>query len=450
MADFKDVFGKGGAVGEQLLVWGVLQQLLGALLAPALEEVTRAVNLASQTTPLSPADLADMVVRNIVALADGIDYAKQSGVAPSDFQRMVHNAGDAPAPQELVTALRRKVIPESGRGPSSLSFEQGIAEGRLLDKWTGVIKALGVVPLPVADAVDAVVEGQISFDEGQAAAFKNGVEAADFQILVNTRGNPPSPTELNLLHKRGLIPLEGTGPDVTSVQQGVFEGATKDKWWRLLAALSDYVPPPRTVTAMVRSGAMTDDEALKWYQYSGLTPDLAAAYLSDAHHQKTATSRDLAKGDVLALYGERVISADQATQMLALLGYSAEDAAFEEQLVDFRVVRAQVDGAIAKIKALYVARKIDQAAAVGALDALGLQPTQRDQLVSIWDIERQQNVKVLTQAEIAAAFHYQIIDQTTAIGELVNIGYTPYDAWVILSIREHSPQPNQPAQGPAA
>jgi hypothetical protein len=442
-ADLGKLFGKGG-IGEQLLVFGLLQELLAAALAPELELLTRAVNETLQATPLPPADLADMVVRNIVSLADATAYAKQSGTSPSDFQRMVHGAGAPPSPQELIQALRRGVIPHDGVGPDQISFQQGIAESRLYNKWRPVLEALGNVPLPVADAVDAVVEGQISHDQGAHFAYLGGVSAEDFQILVNTRGNPPSPVELVEMFKRGLIPLEGTGPDKTTVQQGIFEGATKDKWWELIAQLGDYLPPPRTVTALVREGAVTDAEALVLFQKSGLSQELATAYLHSAHHQKLAGAKELAKADVDTLYHDQLIDAAQADAMYGVLGFTADESAFLRAVQDVKRAIAALNGAISRIHTLYVSHKVDKGRASAALDALGVPPAQRDQLLFDWDIERSNNVKVLTSADIASAYFYGIIDQDTAIGELVADGWNERDAWILLSVRKHSPQPNPP------
>jgi hypothetical protein len=442
-ADLGKLFGKGG-IGEQLLVFGLLQALLSAGLAPELQMLTRAVNEVLQATPLAPELLADLVVRNIVSLADATAYAKQSGTSPSDFLRMVHGAGAPPSPQELIQALRRGVIPHDGVGPDSISFQQGIAESRLYNKWRGVLEELGNVPLPVADAVDAVVEGQISHDQGAHFAYLGGVSAEDFQILVNTRGNPPSPTELVEMLKRGLIPLEGTGPDRTTVQQGIFEGATKDKWWELIAQLGDYLPPPRTVTALVREGAVTDAQALSLFQKSGLSQELAAAYLHSAHHQKLASTKELAKADVDTLYHDQLIDAAQADAMYGALGFTADESAFLRAVQDVKRSVAALNGAISRIRTLYVAHKIDRGRASAAMDALGVPPAQRDQLMFDWDVERSNNVKVLTAPDIASAYFYGIIDQDTAIGELVADGWNERDAWILLSVRKHAPQPNPP------
>lgn len=435
---------KGGAVAEQLLVWGVLNQLLGTVLQPPLQYLQRGVNSQMQAQPLSPADLADMVNRNIVGQGDAESYAKQSGVAPSDFARLVEQAGDGISPTDAVLALRRGLIPRDGRGPDVLSLEQAVAESRIRDKWVKVVEGLGAQPLPVADAVDAVVESQISADEGAAWAQKSGVDQDVFTILYNTRGNPPSPTELLELHRRGLIPLSGTGPDATSVQQGIFEGATKNKWWSLLAALGDYVVPPRTVTAMVRAGSLTDEQALAEFKKSGLSQELAQAYLEDAHHQRLQATKDLAKGIVDQLYHDQVVSQDQATQMYEALGYSASEVPFLLAVQDLRRSVTAQQQAISRIHAQYVNHKVDKTTASNALDAVKVPSAQRDQLFADWDVELEVNVKVLTPTEIGDALKYGILDQAQATAQLIQDGYDQVGAYILLSVINHGPLPNPP------
>lgn len=446
MTDLGGVFGQGKEAAAQLFIWQVMGQIVSTLMGPLMNELERAINLESQTVPLTPAQLADMTVRNFIDLAGATNYAQQSGVAPSDFQRMVFAAGDAPGPEQLVTMLRRQIIPATGTGGDAVSFEQGIAEGRLLDKWAAPIQALGDVPIGVADAVDAVVEGQLSQDDGAAQAFKNGVSADNFQILINTRGNPPSVSELLELNRRGLIPLEGVGPTETTVQQGIYEGATKDKWWQLVAQLGQYVPPPRTVTAMVRAGSISDAQALQWWQWAGMTSETAQAFLADAHKPSSSASHTITASEISQLFSDQLISQTQAESMLTTLGYSAIDAAGIMQLAAYNVSKSQLNSAIGRVRSLYIARKIDGPTAQAALNDLHVAPAQVTALMDTWQVEQSASIKVLSESQVASALYYGVIDQATAQAQLQAQGYDAHDAWVLLSVRNHSALPDEPAQ----
>lgn len=435
-AELGKLFGEGSAA-RQLLVWQVLAQAIGAILAPELELLTREGNKVLPASPLTPAELADMVVRNILPHAAAASYATESGTSTDDFARMVQSAGSPPSPQELIAALRRGVIEHDGTGPDSTSFVQGIAEGRTYNKWRPVYEALADVPIGVADAVDAVVEGQISFDEGAHIAFLNGVSADNFKILYDTRGNPPAPGELLTLWKRGIIPLNGTGPDVISVEQGISEGATKNKWFKALTELAAYIIPPRSVVTMVRDGAMSDDDALVELAKSGLDAKQAAAYVAEGHHQKTATTRQLTVSTIVALYQDRLVDKAAAVQMLEAIRYSAEDAAFELDIADFKALEAKVRQAISKVHSLYVAHHITSEVASQTLSGLNVPQAGVNEMLEIWGLERDANVQQLTAGEIADAVYYQIIDLTTGVQRLVDLGWTQQDAQIRLYIRLH-------------
>lgn len=445
-ADLGKLFGRNG-VGEQLLVFGLLQQLLAAVLAPELEMLTRGVNEVLQATPLSPAELADMVNRAIVSEGDASAYAKQSGVSPSDFARLVEAAGEAPAVGDLVEALRRDIIPEHGSGPDAVSFEQGIKETRVRNKWTAMLRQLGVKQPSPGDALDALLQGQLPEDRARELYALFGGDPEHFTWLFDTRGQGPTPTEAAEMANRGVIPWEGQGPDVTSFEQAFLEGPDRNKWLPAWRAIATALPPARTTTALLRNGTIDDATAADWFRRTGLSPDAAQAYVEDAHHVKAQSARELAKGDILQLYRDQMISAEQATAWLRQWGLAPDQVALELAAQDQRRAIQAVDQVVSRLHTLYVNRKIGKDDVTQAFGQIGLPAPQQDQLLANWDVERGANVKVLSAAEVASAFFYQVIDQSEATAELVGQGYTPRDAWILLSVRVHKPLPNPPAPG---
>jgi hypothetical protein len=69
--------------------------------------------------------------------------------------------------------------------------------------------------------------------------------------------------------------------------------------------------------------------------------------------------------------------------------------------------------------------------------------------MATWQLENSINVKTLTQSEITDAWKEGIMTEDEALTELGNIGYTPYDAWVLLSLKAKAALPGKPAPGPA-
>jgi len=442
--DFGKLFTKGG-IAEQLIVWGVVNQALAAVLGPEFTFLQRGVNGLMQATPLTPAELADMVVRHIVSNKAAENYAKQSGIAPSDFQRMVQNAGEGLAPGDLAEAVRRGFIEETGTGPDSTSFEQGLAESHTRDKWGPTIRKLAVREPTPADVLDAALTGQLTQEQAQALYVRFGGDLEFYDWLFRTRGSAPTPLELTQMALRGIIPWEGEDPTVASFHQGFLQVPWRDVWEEPYRRLSEYRPPPRTVTAMVRAGSLTDDQGLAILEQSGLSAELAAAYIADAHIQKTQSQRDLTVSEVIQLYKDRLIDKGEAGQLLGLLRYSAESIAFMLDLADFQALQAKVRTAVAKVHSLYVAHKIDAAAAGTTLDGLGVPASGKAEMLQVWNLEREANVQQLSAAEIADAVYYQIIDTPTGVQRLVDLGWDREDALIRIYIRLHGIPPGPPA-----
>ena len=433
-------------IGTQLLLWSVLGQIVGAVMGPITEEISQQLYKALNNTPLSPADAAEAVLKGWMDQPTGAAEAVLSGVNSSRFQILTDITGEPPGIEQMMEAARRGIIPWTS-GPGSVSVQTAVLQSRLRPEWFPVLQALQWLPVPVADAVNAVVRGQITPAQGYQIAQINGVQPADFDILVNTAGRPPAPGELITLYRRGLIPLAGTGPQALTVQQGIYEGDLKDKWWSLLSQLSDYLPPPRTIAALTRSGALSSSQADTLYQQQGLSPQLAAVYAASASSGKVSKQKQLAESQVVKMYEDRIITGAEANAFLAALGYDATETALILELADMNRALSAVQRAIARVGTQFVSRKIGPATARNDLGALGLDSAHIDQLLQTWSTERGETVKLLTEAQVVDAWFLNVLDQGQAETALELLGYTPFDAWVLLSIKNAGPLPNPPAVG---
>jgi hypothetical protein len=386
---------------------------------------------------LSPADAALAVVRNIMPLADGLAVAAANGLSAADFNILVMNQGEPLALEEMLLLYRWGKMDKA-------TLEQGIRESDVRDAWIPYAEMLGIVPPSGAEVVNAVIRGQISDAEGQERWHIAGGDPTWYETAVTSSANPPSPTELAQMVHRGLIPWEGVGPDVTSFQQGIYEGDTKDKWEPLLRANAVYYPPPREIATLVKEGGMTQDQAMKLWQEAGLTADLAHQYWLAAHYNKTSTVHQLAQGEIVALYTDKAIDHADALKMLESVNWTPGDAEWLLDIADLKTARAALESAISKIRGLYIAWKISATTAKAALAALDVPATQAGQLTDTWNLERGANIKVLTAAEITDAWYYQLIAPADAQQLLEQIGYTPYDAWLLLNIKNKGPIADYP------
>jgi hypothetical protein len=492
MAGLGDLFSE-GSIGEQIFVWGVLNQVITALGAPFFELLQQEVSEAFPETlrdpgtlaslvargwidehsasvearksglqpgkfsdlvkaakvQLAPADLAQLVVRNFIGRDEAAKIAARSGVDAADLDQLVRISADAPSPGDLAVALRRGLIPADGTGPDSTSFRQGILEGRLGDKWIDMMRALSVQWPSPTDAQQAELVGLLDHQQALALYEKLGGDPQfyDWQFFIH--GSAPTPTELNQLVNRGIIPDDSGDPHKPGFVQGFLQGPWRNEWMDPYRKLRTYVIPPRSVTAMIHSGSLTDAQAAAEFAKSGLTPEQAAAMIADAHSTAAQADKQLTQSSVIALYESRIIAHTDADQLLQALGYSADNAGYLLALADLRRANSEVTTAVSRVRTLYVGHKINSATASATLSALQVPADQIGDIVSIWSLEAAVNVKTLTESQIIAAWSAGVIDVAEARAELVGAGYTPRDAWILLSTKNGAPLPDEPTAGPA-
>lgn len=440
----------GSSFISQIFLYQVVGQVVSALLGPYMTQAGYDVNRANPLIMPSPPDLAQMVVKNILTEDQAAQVAAAYGEDAEKFHWRVLDTGEPPGLQQVLEWWRRGFLPWDGVGPGEPSVENAIRTSRTYTYWTPVIQRAQFLPITVADAVNAWVRGQISPDEAKRYIYENGLLENEAQILFDTTGRPPAPMQLATLVRRGLIPVHGSGPGVTSFQQGIIEGDLKDKWEPQFEGLIEAIPGIFEIRQAQISGGMTAQMAAKYYAMQGLPPDITAAMVEAGTGAKLAGSKKLAQGTIMSLYADKVLSRDQAAEFLVQLGYDEPEADFVIDVQDYKEAAASVSSAISKTRTGYLARKLDLTQARQILDALGVPADRAQQLLAIWEDELGATVRILTPGQIVDAVYYGVSTTEWAMQQLEGLGYTPGDAWVLISVRLHGPAPDPPPDAPPA
>ena len=472
---FDSLLGEGSA-GRQLLVYGVGYEVARALLGPMFTEIEYQINNNSPIIELSPAELAELVVRGVIANEpDAAARAQKYGLSADKFDQMVRLAGEPPGLVQVLEWWRRGYLPwDQGIGAPSVA--EAIRTSRIYSYWTDTIQKAQFQPPSPADAINAVLRNQVTLEEGISMAYFAGLgvtalavpagsdtaqTATAFQVLLDTAGRPPAPGELGVAANRGVIPWGNLDPATKvpnageiSFAQGIYEGDTKDKWLPIYADLARYEPPPRTVVALLRSGAISVADATTYLEHAGVSPALAAQYVVEATTAKTTKQKELSEQRVVTLFTDKLIDLPTATADLELLGYNAAEAeqiltsaVAENTLSDFR-------GAISRIRGYYIAHRVTDVQASDALAALGVTADKVATYLAQWRIDQEANIKVLSETQIVTAWFYNnfssvpATNEAIAMGKLQQIGYSAYDAWVLLSNRNKGPLGSPPPDVP--
>lgn len=432
----------GSAGVQSFFVWSILSQLVSNGLTPVLtaeqQIAWKAAVKAGLESELDPASLINAVIRGYLSPAEAADAAAAWGIGANHFQTLVDSAGNPPGVSDLLTLLRRGVIPEKGSGPESISYEQGVREGQTKNKWIEPLKALQVLQPSPESMLEALLEGQLERPQALEFYRKLGGDPDYFEILFNTRGSAPTPLEAAAMARRGIIPWSGRGPGVVSFEQAFLEGPWRNKWLEPYKGISEYLPPPRTVTALLRAGSIDEPTALKLFEEQGLRPELAQAYITDAKRERSTATRELARTTILSLYEEGRFTREQAKAELVKRGEPADVAEYEIEEAEWRRIKTLDDHAISRIHTLYVSHKVDKATAGGDLAAIKLGKDQVDAMFAVWDVERAANVRQLTPAQILDLLLLGVAE-ADVFAMLVNEGYSEQDAFYLISIKLKRP-----------
>lgn len=456
MPGLGEVFGR-GSVAEQFLIYGVLQQLLGPLMNPLLVELQKDVWSKFPNAPADPGVVAQAFARRLITAAEAHDKGHDSGIPDGDMDLAARAATSGADMSLAAEALRRGLIGLGSDDPDQVSFKGMLTDAGVRPEWHDVLAKLATQIPTTAEVMNAWLEGQIDEGEARKRYLAAGGDPTWFQTSYNANGQAPTPVQALEMLNRGLIGQDGTGPESTSYHQAFLEGPWRNKWLAPFLGLREYLPPPRTVTAMVKEGTLSTGEAATLLAKQGLAPDMVTRYLQAGKATTASHEKHLAKGDVLAMYHDKLLTRAEATGDLVKLGYTAHDAAELVALQDVRMVAAQTTAAVTRVRTLYLAGKLTKAQAQQTLGQLGVTGGQVGDVVAVWDLEASRHVKSLTAAEVVSAWYYQLITQDDAVARLVTLGFDKADAFLILAVRNKGPlagqapgQPGGPLPGAKA
>lgn len=443
MAGFGDIF-KEGSTAEQFLIWGVLQQVLQPLLLPFTAELQKLVLSATPVIPMSPTDAAAATARGFIDKGTGQDKANDSGIGSHDFDILTNLAQHAPDLSVVFELYRRGIIGQGNPHPGEVSVRGALTDAGIPADWHGAVTQLATAVPDQSQVLTAWLTGQIPAGEARQLLEQAGMDPKWVQTAYNAEGQAPTPTQLLELWNRGIIPEGGTGAGAVSYEQGFLEGPWRNKWLAAFKALREYLPPPRTITAMFHAGQLSHAKAAELLDKQGLDPELVQAYLAKSSKTVHPTEHLLTKTELTQAYADGLMSRADATKALEALHYTPHDAALVLELIDVRVKTSQLNSGVTRVRSLYEQGKLTDAQARSLLHDLGLATAQAAAVVQTWSLTQAHKTRALTPAQIESAWYYELIDTGSALSLLQAAGYDDFDAWVALSVRNKGPLKDVP------
>jgi len=375
--------------------------------------------LSLRTVDITPENAAAMWNRDIVSIEEGRRVAQRWGLSPRDFDRLTLLGGEPPSPMELLMAWRRGVLDEG-------DVDRGLVQGPLRKEWIPAIKALQWEPLSPGEAADSVNQGHLGLEAATREARLSGVRPEHFSLMIENAGLPPGIEFADEAYNRGLI----TDAQWTAM---FLESRIKNRYIPLMKSMRTRLIPQETIRMLFREGVYTLEQAIDGMRGHGFSPTDARALMELEVARRNEGTKDLTRAQVVDLFEDDIIDGSEARQMLSTQGYSPEEVEWQILIAEVTKMRRFVNAAITRIRNAYVGGHIDEEEVNGRLSDLGLSAMRSNDLVAIWDIERETITAQLTPTQILAAAKKDIIDWNDAYQRLTRRGYDPLDAWILVT-----------------
>lgn len=363
--------------------------------------------------PLAPGDAADAVVRGVWNADRAEHEAAMTGINAERLETIVKITGNPPGLAELMEALRRGIIDKE-------RFEHGVRQSRYKDEWTDVIEALRFSPMSIADAVNAVVQSHITYDDGKAIATQDGLLPEHFETLVRVHGRPPGLGQLDEAYNRQYI-------SDAEWEQGVKESDVKNKYIDPLRQMRRAIPPPRTIPTLLKHGVIDFPRAVRLLLDHGYIQEDAVALAESALYEKHQTEKDFTMSQVVAMFEDRAITEDDAKRHLSDLGYDATEVGLIIANAEIRHHARYTTALLQRFHTLYVGYRIAESELAAGMDSIQIPTDQKTELLRLWGLERQANAPDYTLSQLQHLLRIQYITPDEFTTAVLNRGWLPTD-----------------------
>ena len=390
------------------------------LVKGGMSESSARLLLTVAKVPLTPEQAAQAWARNLVSDSLVHMASRAAGLTNEDGDVLMGLAGEPPPTEALITAWRRGIITEA-------DFDRGIVQGPIRNEWIPTVKSLFEQPLAPEEAASAVTQGHLSYEAALAKARLSGVTPEDFAVIVDNAGLPPGVQFALDAMNRGIITRE----QFTAM---FLESRIKNKYIDLMLAMSQQLIPAETVRIAYRLGTYPKEKALETLGAHGYSTTDAEALLALEDVRAREGTKDLTRAQVLALFSDDIISEDEASNMLLELGFDSVEVELMVTMTQGDKVRRFVNALITRVRNAFVQGTMDETEAIGTLTQAGVRQGQIDQLLSLWELEKQSLTAQLTPAQIVSAVKKGLMPREEGKDRLVARGYTPGDADILISL----------------
>jgi hypothetical protein len=376
---------------------------------------------------LSPAELANARQQGFLSAQQAQDEAALQGITQQRADLQYELAGLPPGIETALELLRRGIIDDP-------TFVQIVREGHTKTKYTQDLLALKDRVLGATTWATLYLKGHITKQQMYDGGAAVGESPANMDLLYLSMGRPAAPGQLWTAAARGIDGPLGRPMDFAQFQTAIAESDIRPEYGPMLWAIRYLYPSLFQLTRLVEGGTIDVQTGADWATKARYAPEVVQA-LTQAWQRGSGTNKKgLTKADLATEYEAGLITTTEYVQGLEQIGYSTADAQQLAEVSDARRVRTARQQLIGRARLNYVGWKIPRTEAQSGLAAAGLAVPEQDELLKLWDAERQINIHSLTEAQVVKAYGDNLMDQPTAAARLAALGLTQSDIAIRLNL----------------
>ena len=374
---------------------------------------------------LAPAELANARQQGYIDQQRQHDEAALQGIDAERAEIQYEMVGLPPGVETALEMLRRGIIDDA-------TFAQIVREGHTKTKYTDELLQLQDRVLSPSTYATLHLKGWIDQAAMHAGGALSGETAANMDLLYESMGRPAAPGQLWSAWARGVDGPAGRPMDKTQFDKAIAESDIRPEYADLLWGIRYLYPPLFQIGRLVQAGDIDAATATDWAQKNRYAPEVIAALQKAWTRGTGTTKKGLTKADLTAEYEGLFITRTEYVDGLKELGYSDTDARALARVSDARRRRTARNQLVNRAHTRYVSWRIDKPTAQRALATAQLDPTLADELVQLWDVEREINMAELTPAQLKRAYRKALLTRDEATIELEARGYAAGDVATLL------------------
>lgn len=469
------------AVAKALGLWTAARAAIGTVatgLAAAATQTTINEALAKyQDRPLSAADLADMIVRNVLPdstgasptpsgypppyMPNGInagtatEEAALTGISGDRFAALVYDTGES---YGLIDAARlynlwgnltnwqqtaqfatgTPLYQSQGDisphyGIDEEEFFKVLAYSRVRPQFTDDILRLRYHTISGADAVELAVKEIISVADARSLYQAAGGMPEQFELLYRGAGDAAG-----LQHATELLAHNVITPG--RMDQIIGMSRLNPAFYDLYKQGSDGVIPmhlkwlpPFELQRAVVAGLLTQDEAITTMTQDGFTKDQATLFFQTASLERIISLRGVTEAQVAVDWQAGLITQSQAETALRNIGYQDWALPIIFDTYEARKVIAARNNVVTRVRQAVIVGGLTSAEAVSDLESVGFSPPAASEMVADWTVEANTPTKMMSYSVVGYLLEAQLMGKDDGINYFRRSGYTAQDAELMVA-----------------